>query len=97
MGIFWLQQARTDPEFPMCSMCALDAQTACPWIAQGEAAKMKLKIPAGAFHAYLFDCDGTIADSMPLHYVAWKSALAEWKCDFPEDLFYAWAVSRWPK
>ena len=51
---------------------------------------MKLKIPEGAFRAYLFDCDGTIADSMPLHYVAWRSALAEWNCDFPEDLFYAW-------
>jgi HAD superfamily hydrolase (TIGR01509 family) len=51
---------------------------------------MKLKIPAGAFQAYLFDCDGTIVDSMPLHYVAWKSALAEWNCEFPEDLFYAW-------
>ena len=59
-------------------------------VARGESAEGKLKIPAGAFHAYLFDCDGTIADSMPLHYVAWKRALAEWKCDFPEDLFYAW-------
>ena len=52
--------------------------------------KMKLKIPAGSFQAYLFDCDGTIADSMPLHYIAWRSALAEWKCDFLESLFYAW-------
>jgi HAD superfamily hydrolase (TIGR01509 family) len=52
--------------------------------------QMKLKIPPGAFHAYLFDCDGTIADSMPLHYIAWRSALGEWNCDFPEDLFYAW-------
>lgn len=51
---------------------------------------MKLKLPPGAFQAYLFDCDGTIADSMPLHYVAWKKALAEWGCEFPEDLFYAW-------
>jgi HAD superfamily hydrolase (TIGR01509 family) len=51
---------------------------------------MKLKLPAGSFRAYLFDCDGTIADSMPLHYVAWKSALAEWNCDFPEELFYSW-------
>ncbi len=51
---------------------------------------MKLSIPAGSFRAYLFDCDGTIVDSMPLHYVAWKQTLAEWKCDFPEDLFYAW-------
>jgi beta-phosphoglucomutase family hydrolase len=51
---------------------------------------MKLKLPAGSFKAYLFDCDGTIADSMPLHYVAWKRALAEWNCEFSEDLFYRW-------
>jgi len=51
---------------------------------------MKLPLPAGTFRAYLFDCDGTIADSMPLHFLAWKTALAEWKCDFPEELFYAW-------
>jgi HAD superfamily hydrolase (TIGR01509 family) len=51
---------------------------------------MKLEIPAGAFRAYLFDCDGTIVDSMPLHYVAWKKALAEWNCTFDEDLFYSW-------
>jgi HAD superfamily hydrolase (TIGR01509 family) len=51
---------------------------------------MKLKLPPGSFKAYLFDCDGTIADSMPLHYVAWKKALAEWNCEFKEDLFYAW-------
>jgi HAD superfamily hydrolase (TIGR01509 family) len=51
---------------------------------------MKLKLPAGPFNAYLFDCDGTIADSMPLHYVAWKKALGEWNCEFAEELFYAW-------
>lgn len=51
---------------------------------------MKLKIPAGEFRAYLFDCDGTIADSMPLHYIAWKTALAEWNCTFDEKLFYEW-------
>ncbi len=51
---------------------------------------MKLKLPPGSFSAYLFDCDGTIADSMPLHFVAWKKALAEWRCDFDEQLFYAW-------
>jgi len=44
---------------------------------------MKLKLPAGAFAAYIFDCDGTIVDSMPLHYRAWKAALAEWNCEFP--------------
>ena len=51
---------------------------------------MKLTLPSGDFRAYLFDCDGTIADSMPLHYIAWKQALGEWGCDFPERLFYSW-------
>ena len=51
---------------------------------------MPLTLPAGPFRALLFDCDGTIADSMPLHYIAWKQALAEWNCVFPEDVFYAW-------
>lgn len=51
---------------------------------------MKLQLPAGSFRAYLFDCDGTIADSMPLHYIAWKRALKEWNCDFDEKLFYSW-------
>ncbi|MER7587330.1 HAD-IA family hydrolase [Micromonospora sp. NPDC127501] len=51
---------------------------------------MSLPLPPGPFAAYLFDCDGTIVDSMPLHYLAWQRALEEWGCDFPEDLFYAW-------
>lgn len=51
---------------------------------------MKLKIPDADFSAYLFDCDGTIVDSMPLHYIAWKRALDEWKCEFDEKLFYEW-------
>jgi HAD superfamily hydrolase (TIGR01509 family) len=51
---------------------------------------MTLKLPEGSFRAYLFDCDGTIADSMPLHYRAWKRALAEWNCEFEQELFYAW-------
>ena len=51
---------------------------------------MLLTLPTGAFRAYLFDCDGTIADSMPLHYIAWKQALGEHGCVFPEDVFYSW-------
>lgn len=51
---------------------------------------MKLRLPEGKFGAYLFDCDGTIVDSMPLHYMAWKKALGEWGCKFDEDLFYTW-------
>ncbi|SFR96840.1 haloacid dehalogenase superfamily, subfamily IA, variant 3 with third motif having DD or ED/beta-phosphoglucomutase family hydrolase [Granulicella pectinivorans] len=51
---------------------------------------MLLELPEGPFAAYLFDCDGTIVDSMPLHYVAWKKALGEWNVNFEEKLFYAW-------
>jgi beta-phosphoglucomutase family hydrolase len=51
---------------------------------------MKLTLPSGKFQAYLFDCDGTVADSMPLHYIAWKKALGEWNCPFDEELFYSW-------
>ena len=50
---------------------------------------MTLTLPEGDFKAYLFDCDGTLADSMPLHYAAWQRALAEYGCvDFSEELFY---------
>ena len=52
---------------------------------------MKLTIPTGPHRAYLFDMDGTIADSMPLHYIAWKQTLAEYGCPlFDEPLFYSW-------
>jgi HAD superfamily hydrolase (TIGR01509 family) len=51
---------------------------------------MKIELPPGTFKAYLFDCDGTIADSMPLHYIAWSKALSEWNCIFSEELFCAW-------
>ncbi|HWG22156.1 MAG TPA: HAD family phosphatase [Terracidiphilus sp.] len=51
---------------------------------------MKIELPAGPFRAYLFDCDGTIVDSMPLHYKAWKKSLAEYGCVYEEDLFYSW-------
>jgi len=49
-----------------------------------------LPLPDGTFDAYLFDCDGTITDSMPIHYLAWRKALAEYGGEFDEDLFYAW-------
>jgi beta-phosphoglucomutase family hydrolase len=51
---------------------------------------MKMKLPDGDFRAYLFDCDGTIVDSMPLHYVAWQKALGKWKAEFDKNLFYEW-------
>jgi beta-phosphoglucomutase family hydrolase len=39
----------------------------------------------------VFDCDGTIADTMPLHYRAWFAALQEHGFDFPEAMFYEMA------
>jgi beta-phosphoglucomutase family hydrolase len=39
----------------------------------------------------VFDCDGTIADTMPLHYQAWVQALREHEAEFPEAMFYEMA------
>jgi beta-phosphoglucomutase family hydrolase len=36
----------------------------------------------------VFDCDGTIADTMPAHYRAWVQALGEHGVEFPEAMFY---------
>ncbi|EDY15953.1 HAD-superfamily hydrolase, subfamily IA, variant 3 [Chthoniobacter flavus Ellin428] len=47
-----------------------------------------LDLPAGEFDAYIFDCDGTLADTMPTHYKAWLAALGEHSRNFPEAMFY---------
>lgn len=52
---------------------------------------MTLELPPGPFKAYLFDCDGTIADSMPIHFVAWNAALANWGATLSEGEFYGTA------
>jgi beta-phosphoglucomutase-like phosphatase (HAD superfamily) len=36
---------------------------------------MNLQIPAGSFRGFIFDLDGTLVDTMPLHYAAWEAAL----------------------
>ena len=36
---------------------------------------MKLDIPPGDFAGYIFDLDGTLVDTMPLHYRAWDEAM----------------------
>ncbi len=53
-------------------------------------APMKLEIPSHV-RGLVFDCDGTIADTMPLHYRAWSQMLREYGHDFPETLFYHFA------
>jgi len=37
----------------------------------------------------VFDCDGTLADTMPLHWRAWQMVTQRHKLHFPEDRFYA--------
>ncbi|MDD2765563.1 MAG: HAD family phosphatase [Opitutaceae bacterium] len=52
---------------------------------------MKLDIPTGDFAGYLFDLDGTLVDTMPLHYGAWREALKRCGLDreLDEDFFYS--------
>lgn len=45
--------------------------------------------PKRNYSAIIFDCDGTLTDSMPLHYVAWSRTLSRYGVSFPEDRFYA--------
>ena len=39
--------------------------------------------------ALIFDCDGTLADSMPLHWRAWQQVTETHGLRFPEDRFYS--------
>lgn len=52
---------------------------------------MTLDLPDLNFEGYIFDCDGTLVDSMPLHYRAWTASFvhhgAPWR--WSEDEFYA--------
>lgn len=37
----------------------------------------------------IFDCDGTLADTMPLHWRAWQVIAEKYKLHFPQDRFYS--------
>ncbi len=52
---------------------------------------MQLDIPAGDFDGYIFDLDGTLIDTMPLHYRAWDRAMqaAGLPHALDEEYFYA--------
>jgi beta-phosphoglucomutase-like phosphatase (HAD superfamily) len=39
--------------------------------------------------ALIFDCDGTLADTMPLHWRAWQVVAQKHGLRFPEDRFYS--------
>lgn len=45
-------------------------------------------LPPPEKKALIFDCDGTLADTFPAHYRAFRSALAPYGLTFPAD-FYA--------
>ncbi len=44
--------------------------------------------------ALIFDCDGTLIDTMPIHYQAWCQMLGEYGLVMSEKLFYSYAG--WP-
>lgn len=52
---------------------------------------MILNIPEGNFEGYIFDCDGTLVDSMPLHFRAWSASFEHHEApfEFSEERFYA--------
>jgi beta-phosphoglucomutase family hydrolase len=52
---------------------------------------MKLEIPEDQFAGYIFDLDGTLIDTMPLHYRAWEAAMRNAGLQVPldEELFYS--------
>lgn len=52
---------------------------------------IQLDIPNGDFAGYIFDLDGTLVDSMPVHYLAWDEALrnAGMPGSLDEDFFYS--------
>ena len=47
-------------------------------------------LPTGS-QGLIFDCDGTLVDSMPLHYHAWVTILRRYGLDLAEARFYEWA------
>jgi beta-phosphoglucomutase family hydrolase len=46
-------------------------------------------VPTPSPRALIFDCDGTLADSMPLHWRAWRAVAARYGFHFPENRFYS--------
>jgi beta-phosphoglucomutase family hydrolase len=52
---------------------------------------MQLYVPPDDFAGYIFDLDGTLIDSMPVHYRAWDAALHQvgLRERLDEDFFYS--------
>ena len=48
-----------------------------------------LLVPKEPFSCLIFDCDGTLADTMPNHFAAWNRALSERQASLLRSDFYA--------
>lgn len=48
-----------------------------------------MKTSVFAPQGLIFDCDGTLADTMPLHWHAWQLITRRHDLHFPEDRFYS--------
>lgn len=50
-----------------------------------------IAFPESGFHGIVFDCDGTLVNSMPAHFEAWCEAMAQFGAAnvLQEDVFYA--------
>lgn len=53
---------------------------------------MRFVPPTRDYKGYIFDCDGTLVDSMPLHFRAWRTAFRQHGASF--DFDWALFVSR---
>lgn len=53
-----------------------------------------LVAPPEPYRALIFDCDGTLADTMPSHFQAWRGALQARNADLEEAMFYS--MAGWP-
>lgn len=61
-----------------------DAGGFCPETARLEAVLPKAK-------GLVFDCDGTLLDTMPIYYESWSRACEEVGLEFPVERFYSYA------
>ena len=41
------------------------------------------------YNGLIFDMDGTLADTMPTHFIAWSRSMAAQGIEFTEERFYA--------
>ncbi len=59
-------------------------------LGDGLTIDMQISFPPGEFAGYIFDLDGTLVDSMPVHYLAWDAAMHRHGLNEPldEDYFY---------